>query len=174
MTYLLSMMSVCFVVGMLGVAANPAPFYGAGGLLLGALGASGLMVVLGGSFIGLVLFLIYLGGMLVVIAYSVALAAEPYPETWGDWSVLVYVLLYFGFVVWVGWGYVELVGGGNVGLVGLDSFGLFNLRGDLSGVVLLYSWGGIVLLLGGWGLLVVLFVVLELVRGRMRGGLRMP
>lgn len=29
----------------------------------------------------LVLFLIYLGGMLVVFAYSVALAADPYPET---------------------------------------------------------------------------------------------
>lgn len=44
------------------------------------------------------LFLIYLGGMLVVFAYSVALAADPYPETWGSWSVGCYVV---GYVVLV-------------------------------------------------------------------------
>uniref|UniRef100_A0A0E9U0Y5 NADH-ubiquinone oxidoreductase chain 6 n=1 Tax=Anguilla anguilla TaxID=7936 RepID=A0A0E9U0Y5_ANGAN len=34
-----------------------------------------------GRFISLVLVLIYLGGILVVFAYSAALAAEPYPES---------------------------------------------------------------------------------------------
>lgn len=44
----------------------------------------GILVSYGGSFLSLILFLIYLGGMLVVFAYSAALAAEPFPEAWGD------------------------------------------------------------------------------------------
>lgn len=39
---------------------------------------------LGVSFVSLVLVMVYLGGMLVVFVYSVSLAADPYPEAWGD------------------------------------------------------------------------------------------
>lgn len=39
---------------------------------------------MGVSFISLVLVMVYLGGMLVVFVYSVALAADPYPESWGS------------------------------------------------------------------------------------------
>lgn len=51
---------------------------------------------LGVSFVSLALFLVYLGGMLVVFVYSVSLAADPYPEAWGDWRVVGYGL---GFVL---------------------------------------------------------------------------
>lgn len=40
----------------------------------------------------LVLFMVYLGGMLVVFVYSVSLAADPYPEAWGDWRVVGYIV----------------------------------------------------------------------------------
>jgi NADH-ubiquinone oxidoreductase chain 6 len=38
----------------------------------------------GGSFLGLMVFLVYLGGMIVVFGYTTAMAIEDYPETWGS------------------------------------------------------------------------------------------
>lgn len=46
------------------------------------------------------------------------------------------------------------------------------VRGDIGGVALLYSMGGGMLLVGGWVLLLTLFVVLELTRGLSRGAIR--
>lgn len=58
------------------------------------------------------------------------------------------------------------------GIIGNDAVGVSVLRGDFCGVSLLYSTGGAGLLVCGWGLLLTLFVVLELTRGLSRGGLR--
>lgn len=82
MIYLLVFSSTCLIFGCLMVASNPAPYYGVVGLVIGVVGGCGLLVSGGGSFVGLVLILIYIGGILVVFAYSIALAAEPYPESW--------------------------------------------------------------------------------------------
>lgn len=68
------------VLGLVAVASNPAPYFAALGLVLAAAAGCGVLASHGGSFLSLVLFLIYLGGILVVFAYSAALAAEPYPE----------------------------------------------------------------------------------------------
>ncbi len=65
---------------MVAIASNPSPYFGALGLVIVAGLGCGVLVGHGGGFLSLVLFLIYLGGMLVVFAYSAALAAEPYPE----------------------------------------------------------------------------------------------
>nr|YP_009563814.1 NADH dehydrogenase subunit 6 [Isopachys gyldenstolpei]QAX27907.1 NADH dehydrogenase subunit 6 [Isopachys gyldenstolpei] len=171
MVYFVLLFLFCLLGGLIGVASNPSPFYGAIGLVVASAVGCGVLVWLGSSFISLVLFLIYLGGMLVVFAYSVALAADPYPETWGGWSVGLYVVGYVVLVlllmvfggIWIG---------GGVGVGGVDSSGLGLIRGDFSGVSLLYSVGGVCLLLSGWGLLLALFVALELSRGVVRGGLR--
>ena len=80
MTYFMSLLLFGFVLGLIAVASNPAPFFGALGLVGVAGLGCGLLVGHGAPFLSLVLFLIYLGGMLVVFAYSAALAAEPYPE----------------------------------------------------------------------------------------------
>lgn len=45
-------------------------------------------------------------------------------------------------------------------------------RGDVDGVALIYSYGGGILMVGAWVLLLTLFVVLELTRGLSRGALR--
>nr|YP_009400164.1 NADH dehydrogenase subunit 6 [Gekko hokouensis]AMW90880.1 NADH dehydrogenase subunit 6 [Gekko hokouensis] len=169
MTYLVFLLLLCLVVGVLGVAANPSPLFGAMALVFGALGGCGVLVGFGETFVGVVLFLIYLGGMLVVFAYSVALAADSYPETWVDYSVFVYVMGYLVLMVFLGWEFMELIIE-----ISVDGAGLFNLRSDFSGVVLLFSMGGYLLLLSGWGLLLALFVVLELTRGHVYGALRVP
>lgn len=87
------------VFGLAAVASNPSPYFAALGLVIVAGMGCGILVGCGGSFLSLVLVLIYLGGMLVVFAYSAALAAEPYPEAWGDWPVLATLLAYMAGVL---------------------------------------------------------------------------
>nr|BCO16605.1 NADH dehydrogenase subunit 6 [Goniurosaurus splendens] len=169
MSYFIFLLLSCFVLGVIGVASNPSPYFGAVGLVLVAASGCGVLVGLGCSFISLVLFLIYLGGMLVVFAYSIALAADMYPETWWDSSIIIYVAGYSVLVFVLG---VVFMDCGLVSMLTVDSCGLFDIRLDFSGVVLLYLDGGSVLLLCGVGLLLALFVVLELTRGVARGALR--
>nr|YP_009312085.1 NADH dehydrogenase subunit 6 [Thynnichthys thynnoides]BAV71404.1 NADH dehydrogenase subunit 6 [Thynnichthys thynnoides] len=171
MTYFMFMLLMALVVGLVAVASNPTPYFAALGLVVAAGVGCGVLVGHGGSFLSLVLFLIYLGGMLVVFAYSAALAAEPFPEAWGSRSVLGYVLIYLlgvGLVGWFFWGgWYE---GSWVIADGLKEFSV--LRGDVSGVAVMYSSGGGMLVICAWVLLLTLLVVLELTRGLSRGTLR--
>lgn len=77
-------LSLLFLTGCLGLALKPSPIYGGVGLIVS--GCVGCLLILGfgGSFLGLIVFLIYLGGMLVVFGYTTAMATENYPETWGS------------------------------------------------------------------------------------------
>nr|BBG74472.1 NADH dehydrogenase subunit 6 [Bathytyphlops sewelli] len=171
MVYFLSLFLLGLTLGLVAVASNPAPYFAAFGLVLSAGFGCGLLVAQGGPFLSLVLFLIYLGGMLVVFAYSAALAAEPFPESWGDSSVLGYVALYLvGLGVGTAWFWHGWHGGS---WVTVDEFKeLMAVRGDVSGVALMYSSGGGMLVVCAWVLLLALFVVLELTRGLSRGALR--
>nr|YP_010271051.1 NADH dehydrogenase subunit 6 [Sinocyclocheilus wenshanensis]YP_010372495.1 NADH dehydrogenase subunit 6 [Sinocyclocheilus purpureus]YP_010372508.1 NADH dehydrogenase subunit 6 [Sinocyclocheilus qiubeiensis]UJY97996.1 NADH dehydrogenase subunit 6 [Sinocyclocheilus wenshanensis]UPE49984.1 NADH dehydrogenase subunit 6 [Sinocyclocheilus purpureus]UPE49997.1 NADH dehydrogenase subunit 6 [Sinocyclocheilus qiubeiensis] len=171
MTYFMFLLLMALVVGLVAVASNPTPYFAALGLVVAAGVGCGILAGHGGSFLSLVLFLIYLGGMLVVFAYSAALAAEPFPEAWGNRSVLGYVVVYLlgvglvaGFL-WGGW-----YEGSWVAVDGLKEFSV--LRGDISGVAMMYSSGGAMLVICAWVLLLTLLVVLELTRGLSRGALR--
>nr|BDA81153.1 NADH dehydrogenase subunit 6 [Rhinogobius estrellae]BDA81166.1 NADH dehydrogenase subunit 6 [Rhinogobius estrellae]BDA81179.1 NADH dehydrogenase subunit 6 [Rhinogobius estrellae]BDA81192.1 NADH dehydrogenase subunit 6 [Rhinogobius estrellae]BDA81205.1 NADH dehydrogenase subunit 6 [Rhinogobius estrellae] len=171
MTYVMCIFMLGLVLGLMVVASNPSPYFGALGLVLVSGVGCGMLVGHGVPFLSLVLFLIYLGGMLVVFAYSAALAAEPYPETLGSRSVafnfggyLVGVVLGASFF-WEGW-YGGL-------WVTADELAEFSLtRADMGGVALMYSCGGLVLVLSGWVLFLTLLVVLEVCRGASRGALR--
>nr|YP_010397861.1 NADH dehydrogenase subunit 6 [Rasbora kalbarensis]UQJ79073.1 NADH dehydrogenase subunit 6 [Rasbora kalbarensis] len=162
---------VVLVMGLVAVASNPTPYFAAVGLVAAAGVGCGVLVYCGGSFLSLILFLIYLGGMLVVFAYSAALAADPFPEAWGGRSVMEYVLIYL-----FGTSLAALIFGGGwyegcwVVVDGLKEFSV--LRNDVSGVAVVYSLGGGVLMICAWMLLLTLFVVLELTRGLDRGSLR--
>nr|WNH18563.1 NADH dehydrogenase subunit 6 [Rhinesomus triqueter] len=171
MTYIMSLFLFGLVLGLMAVAANPSPYFAALGLVVVAGLGCGVLVGHGGSFLSLVLFLIYLGGMLVVFAYSAALAAEPYPESWGSRPV-VFSMLVYGVVVslvsgmfWGGWYEFSWLSAEELGE-------FFMSRGDVGGVALMYSFGGGMLVISAWVLLLTLFVVLELTRGLSRGALR--
>nr|YP_009059826.1 NADH dehydrogenase subunit 6 [Bothus pantherinus]WMN13990.1 NADH dehydrogenase subunit 6 [Bothus maculiferus]BAP58911.1 NADH dehydrogenase subunit 6 [Bothus pantherinus] len=159
------------VLGLVAVASNPSPYFAALGLVMVAGVGCGVLAGHGGSFLSLVLFLIYLGGMLVVFAYSAALAAEPYPETWGSRPVLGSMLILGSIVAGAstffleGWFQASWVGADEVG-------GFFVARGDMGGVASMYASGGGLLVIGAGVLLLTLFVVLELTRGLSRGALR--
>nr|AQX36190.1 NADH dehydrogenase subunit 6 [Acrossocheilus kreyenbergii] len=171
MIFILVLFLIGLILGLIAVASNPTPYFAAFGLVIAAGVGCGILVGHGGSFLSLVLFLIYLGGMLVVFAYSAALAAEPFPEAWGSRAVLGYVLVYLvgvGLVAgffWEGW----FEGSWTV-VDGLKEFSV--LRADISGVAVMYSFGGGMLIICAWVLLLTLLVVLELTRGLSRGTLR--
>nr|AXB38511.1 NADH dehydrogenase subunit 6 [Eupsophus vertebralis] len=153
------------VGGLIAVASNPSPYYAALGLV-GSAGAGCLILMNGGvSFLCLVLFLVYLGGMMVVFAYSAALVAEPYPEAWGSLNVKVYLIIYI-LLVSVWW----LVGGVGEEVKVEGGTGVY--EGDWLGVSMMFSGGGGLLMLVGWALLLTLFAVLEVVRGHYSGVLR--
>nr|YP_010126763.1 NADH dehydrogenase subunit 6 [Pluvialis squatarola]QPO06029.1 NADH dehydrogenase subunit 6 [Pluvialis squatarola] len=170
MTYFVLFLGVCFVLGALAVASNPSPYYGVVGLVLASVAGCGWLLSLGVSFVSLVLFMVYLGGMLVVFVYSVALAADPFPEAWGDWRVVGYGVSFVS-VLAVGL-VIGSVGYWKSGVVTVDSGGLSFVRLDFGGVAMFYSYGVGMFLVAGWGLLLTLFVVLELVRGLSRGAIR--
>nr|YP_002117865.1 NADH dehydrogenase subunit 6 [Epinephelus coioides]YP_009121631.1 NADH dehydrogenase subunit 6 [Epinephelus coioides x Epinephelus lanceolatus]YP_009179460.1 NADH dehydrogenase subunit 6 [Epinephelus malabaricus]AQD17582.1 NADH dehydrogenase subunit 6 [Epinephelus coioides x Epinephelus akaara]ABS54447.1 NADH dehydrogenase subunit 6 [Epinephelus coioides]AER42666.1 NADH dehydrogenase subunit 6 [Epinephelus coioides]AIW52208.1 NADH dehydrogenase subunit 6 [Epinephelus coioides]AJG02454.1 N len=162
---------ICWIVGAIAVASNPSPFFGALGLVMVAGVGCGILVEYGSPFLALILFLIYLGGMLVVFAYSAALAAEPYPESWVNPAVVVYMCCYTVVVLaganmfWYEW--TGVLSGS------ADEWGPFGIfRADNGGVAVMYSEGGWMLVVGAGVLLLTLFVVLELTRGLSRGTLR--
>nr|YP_009228242.1 NADH dehydrogenase subunit 6 [Aquila fasciata]AKH02286.1 NADH dehydrogenase subunit 6 [Aquila fasciata] len=170
MAYFVLLLGAGFVLGGLAVASNPSPYYGVVGLVLGSVVGCGWLVSLGVPFVALVLFMVYLGGMLVVFIYSVCLAADPFPEAWGDWRVLGYGV---GMVLVLAVGVaVSGVECWKIGAVTVDEGGAFVARLDFSGVAMFYSWGVGMFLMAGWGLLLTLFVVLELVRGLSCGAIR--
>lgn len=147
MTYIMLLLLMGIIIGLVFVASNPSPYFGALGLVAVASVGCGILVNYGGSFLSLVLFLIYLGGMLVVFAYSAALAADPFPEGLGNWFVKLLVVVYiigitsFSFLFSGKWH--------EFSWVPVDEISEFSVfRGDVGGVALIYSFGGIFLIIG--------------------------
>nr|YP_009133189.1 NADH dehydrogenase subunit 6 [Selenotoca multifasciata]AKC58601.1 NADH dehydrogenase subunit 6 [Selenotoca multifasciata] len=171
MTWVLYLSLGGVVLGAMAVASNPSPHYSAFGMVFVA-GCGGVLLMTQGMiFLGMLLFLIYLGGMLIVFMFANALASEAHPMAWGSqgagFSAGVYtciVILAYG-VFGEGWG-----GFFWHSVEELNGFSMF--RGDLGGVALMYSLGGGMLVISAWVLLLTLFVVLELTRGLSRGTLR--
>nr|AFC65167.1 NADH dehydrogenase subunit 6 [Plectropomus leopardus] len=171
MLSLLTFLMVGFLSGMIAVASNPSPFYAALGVMSAAGFGCALLATYGACFLALVLFLIYLGGMLVVFAYSAALASEPHPTTWGERAVGSTVVIYIGIVCTFAYLAMPYWYGSAVsGTDGSEWYGLFAV--DLEGVTVMYSAGGGLLFVSAGVLLLTLFVVLELTRGLNRGTLR--
>lgn len=80
--YIVFILSVVFVIGFVGFSSKPSPIYGGLGLIVSGGVGCGIVLNFGGSFLGLMVFLIYLGGIMVVFGYTTAIATEQYPEIW--------------------------------------------------------------------------------------------
>nr|QLD21889.1 NADH dehydrogenase subunit 6 [Syntheosciurus granatensis] len=169
-TYLLSML---FVLGFLGFSSKPSPIYGGLGLIISGGVGCGIVLCFGGSFLGLMVFLIYLGGMLVVFGYTTAMATEEYPEAWNS-NVVIWGVVLLGVVVelmvvflTILFDRVEIV----IEFKGLEDWMMFEgdelglVREDSMGVAALYSYGSWLMVVAGWSLFVGIFIVIEITRG---------
>nr|QHB76463.1 NADH dehydrogenase subunit 6 [Hylomyscus aeta] len=171
MTYYIFTLSLLFLAGCIGLALKPSPIYG--GLCLIISGFVGCLTILGfgGSFLGLLVFLIYLGGMMVVFGYTTAMATEEYPETWGS-SWLIFGFLVIGFLVelffvWMinYWDEVELVNFDGLSdwmMYEIDDVGVM-LEGGV-GVAAMYSCVTWMMVVAGWSLFAGIFIIIEITR----------
>jgi NADH-ubiquinone oxidoreductase chain 6 len=76
------------MLGFVGFSSKPSPIYGSFGLVVRGGVGCGLILSFSGSFLGLMVFLVYLGGMIVVFGYTTDMAIEDYPETWDSNMVI--------------------------------------------------------------------------------------
>nr|QOU09813.1 NADH dehydrogenase subunit 6 [Lemniscomys bellieri] len=171
MTNYIFILSLLFLTGCLGLALKPSPIYGGLGLIVSGFVGCLMILGLGGSFLGLMVFLIYLGGMMVVFGYTTAMATEEYPETWGS-NWLIFGLLIVGFFVEIGLVYlldyydeIELVDLGNLSdwmMYDIDDVGLM-LEGGV-GVAAMYSCATWMMVVAGWSLFAGIFIIIEITR----------
>lgn len=171
--YIIFIISVIFVVGFIGFSSKPSPIYGGVGLILSGGVGCGVIVNFGGSFLGLIVFLIYLGGMLVVFGYTTAMATEQYPEVWiSNLVVLGSVIIGLAIEVMLILCIlvdekVELIYEfnevGDWALYDSGDLGAFN--NEAAGVAALYSYGNWLVVVTGWSLFIGVVIILEITRG---------
>nr|YP_009754657.1 NADH dehydrogenase subunit 6 [Epomophorus wahlbergi]QIP52666.1 NADH dehydrogenase subunit 6 [Epomophorus wahlbergi]QIP52705.1 NADH dehydrogenase subunit 6 [Epomophorus sp. MNHN ZM 2011-760]QIP52731.1 NADH dehydrogenase subunit 6 [Epomophorus wahlbergi] len=173
MTYIVFILSTIFVVGFVGFSSKPSPIYGGVGLIVSGGVGCGIVMNFSGSFLGLMVFLIYLGGMMVVFGYTTAMATELYPEVWVSNKVVLGAFL-LGLVMEVALvSYVlkeEIVGLafefndlGDWVVYDVEDFGF--IGNEAIGVSALYSYGTWLVIVTGWSLLVGVVVIMEITRG---------
>nr|QOU09774.1 NADH dehydrogenase subunit 6 [Grammomys macmillani] len=164
-------LSMLFLTGCLGLALKPSPIYGGLGLIISGFFGCLMILGVGGSFLGLMVFLIYLGGMLVVFGYTTAMATEEYPEAWGsDWLIfsffvvgvlmemfLVYMFNYFSEVE-----LIDLENLSNWVMYEIDDVGVM-LEGGV-GVAAMYSCATWMIVVAGWSLFAGIFIIIEIIR----------
>ncbi|YP_659484.1 NADH dehydrogenase subunit 6 (mitochondrion) [Rhinopithecus roxellana] len=173
MSYILFLFSMLLIMGFVGFSSKPSPIYG--GLALVISGVIGCIIILnyGGTYMGLMMFLIYLGGMMVVFGYTTAMAIEEYPEAWvSGWevlgSLLTGLMMEVGLILWV-LDCNELVVVINLNSMGdwviFEGEGPGLIREDSIGAGALYDYGRWLVVVVGWTLFVGVYVVIEITRG---------
>nr|QST17217.1 NADH dehydrogenase subunit 6 [Delphinapterus leucas]QST17282.1 NADH dehydrogenase subunit 6 [Delphinapterus leucas]QST17295.1 NADH dehydrogenase subunit 6 [Delphinapterus leucas]QST17347.1 NADH dehydrogenase subunit 6 [Delphinapterus leucas]QST17360.1 NADH dehydrogenase subunit 6 [Delphinapterus leucas] len=173
MMYIVFIMSVIFVISLVGVSSKPSPIYGGLGLIVSGAMGCGIVFSFGGSFLGLMVFLIYLGGMVVVFGYTAAMATEQYPEAWVSNKVvlggfLLGLVVEFLVVLYILWGekasfVFEFNGLGDWVVYDVGESGVFSE--EITGIAALYSYGTWLVVVTGWSLFIGVVVIMEITRG---------
>nr|YP_010455606.1 NADH dehydrogenase subunit 6 [Lonchophylla concava]UUA63263.1 NADH dehydrogenase subunit 6 [Lonchophylla concava]UUA63419.1 NADH dehydrogenase subunit 6 [Lonchophylla concava] len=172
--YVVFILSIIFVLSFVGFSSKPSPIYGGLGLIVG--GGVGCSIVLSfnGPFLGLMVFLIYLGGMLVVFGYTTAMAMEQYPEIWisnkavlGGLIVGMAMEFVLVFAVLVGESEIDMVlkFSGLGDWVVCDVENLDSVSKEVTGIAGLYSYGVWLVVITGWSLFIAVMVIMEVTRG---------
>nr|QSJ55842.1 NADH dehydrogenase subunit 6 [Muntiacus muntjak aureus]QSJ55920.1 NADH dehydrogenase subunit 6 [Muntiacus muntjak malabaricus]UDF87482.1 NADH dehydrogenase subunit 6 [Muntiacus vaginalis]QSJ55855.1 NADH dehydrogenase subunit 6 [Muntiacus muntjak aureus]QSJ55868.1 NADH dehydrogenase subunit 6 [Muntiacus muntjak aureus] len=173
MTYIVFILSIIFVLGFVGFSSKPSPIYGGLGLIVSGGVGCGIVLNFGGSFLGLMVFLIYLGGMMVVFGYTTAMATEQYPEIWLSskavlGAFITGLLMEAAMVCYVLKDEeVEIVfqfnGLGDWVIYDTGDSGFFSE--EAMGIAALYSYGTWLVIVTGWSLLIGVVVIMEITRG---------
>nr|YP_010003185.1 NADH dehydrogenase subunit 6 [Talpa aquitania]QGW36192.1 NADH dehydrogenase subunit 6 [Talpa aquitania] len=173
MTYIVFILSTIFVMSFVGFSSKPSPIYGGLGLIVSGGVGCGIVLNYGGSFLGLMVFLIYLGGMLVVFGYTAAMAMEEYPEVWVSNKIVLslFVLGMLTELLFVGYCVtdekLEIVlnfnGQGDWVIYDTGDSGFFSE--EAMGIAALYSYGTWLVIVTGWSLVIGVLVVMEITRG---------
>lgn len=171
--YIVSILSIIFIIGFLGFSSKPSPIYGGVGLIASGGVGCGIVVSFNGSFLGLMVFLIYLGGILVVFGYTTAIATEQYPEAWvsnivvlGSFVVGLFIEFLLVLYVLVGEKLEVIFEFNEVGdwaIYDTGDWGVFSK--ESIGVAALYSYGNWLVVVTGWSLLIGVVIILEITRG---------
>lgn len=167
-------LSVLFVIGFIGFSVKPSPIYGGLALIVSGGVGCGIVLGYGGSFLGLIVFLIFLGGIIVVFGYTTAIAMEKYPDTWTS-NIVIWVFLFTGlfmevllFYSWVDYDYLEdLVRFNSIGewVVYDSEESVGFLSEDPAGVAAIYSYNYWLVFLAAWSILAGVLISIEITRG---------
>nr|YP_010282127.1 NADH dehydrogenase subunit 6 [Psammophis lineolatus]UHM24691.1 NADH dehydrogenase subunit 6 [Psammophis lineolatus] len=167
MNYFLWVILVFLVFSVVALSVSFVPYHGVVALMGVSFFCCVLMVILGRTFAALVMYVVYLGGLVVVFGYCVSVEKDK--SDYFEVGVYKYLVVFFlsMFVVCAWFLYVGGVGGLLVYSGWEDLLCL-----EVNGGSVLYFNGGVGLLVCSWGLLVVLFSILIILGWSRLGGLR--
>nr|YP_009867143.1 NADH dehydrogenase subunit 6 [Orientocoluber spinalis]QKG04178.1 NADH dehydrogenase subunit 6 [Orientocoluber spinalis] len=165
MNYFFGLIMVFMVVSVVALSVISIPYQGVIALMGVSFFCCIFMVVLGRTFAALVMYIVYLGGLIVVFGYCVSVEKDSVIHEVGVVKyVIIFVLVLLGILSWL------LVGGVGGLLVYTNWEDLVCL--EVNGSSVFYFNGGAGLIVCSWGLLVVLFSILVILSWSRLGGLR--
>lgn len=165
--YFFGLVLLFVVFGVLALSVSFVPYHGVISLMGVSFFCCIYMVVLGRTFAALIMYIVYLGGLVVVFGYCVSVEkgeVGDFKAGGVKYSVIFLSALFFCFL------WAVFTGGVDGLLVYLNCEDLICLEVNGGGVF--YFVGGAGLIICSWGLLVVLFSILVILSWSRLGGLR--
>nr|AHV78304.1 NADH dehydrogenase subunit 6 [Lycodon ruhstrati] len=165
MNYFFSLVLVFLVLSVVVLGVVYVPYQGVIALMGVSFFCCVFMVFLGRTFAALVMYIVYLGGLVVVFGYCVSVEKDGGVSGVGGVKYSIAFMFFLLVVLW--WLLVGEMGGS---LVYVNWGDLVCL--EVNGAGVFYFSGGVGLVVCSWGLLVVLFSILVVLSWSRLGGLR--